>query len=101
MMKILGRNNSVNVIKVLWCATELGLEFERTDVGGAFGGNDQPEYLEKNPMGRVPTVEVDGHILWESQAIVRYLAAKHQSRVGRLELVGRGTGYSNQRRPRR
>ena len=38
MMKILGRNNSVNVIKVLWCATELGLEFERTDVGGAFGG---------------------------------------------------------------
>ncbi len=77
MMKVLGRNNSVNVIKILWCATELGLEFERTDIGGSFGGNDQADYLAKNPMGRVPTVEVDGNILWESQAIVRYLAAKY------------------------
>ena len=77
MFKILGRNNSVNVIKVLWCAAELGLDFDRTDIGGAFGGNDQPEYLAKNPMGRVPTVEDGDLILWESQAIVRYLAATH------------------------
>lgn len=77
MLKVLGRNNSVNVIKVLWCAAELGLDFIRTDIGGAFGGNDQPEYLAKNPMGRVPTVEDGDLILWESQAIVRYLAATH------------------------
>ena len=77
MLKIWGRNNSVNVIKVLWCAAELGLDFDRTDIGGAFGGNDQPEYLAKNPMGRVPTVEDGDLILWESQAIVRYLAATH------------------------
>ncbi len=77
MLKILGRNNSVNVIKVLWCAAELGLDFDRTNIGGAFGGNDQPEYLAKNPMGRVPTVEDGDLILWESQAIVRYLAATH------------------------
>lgn len=77
MLKILGRDNSINVIKVLWCAAELGLEFEREDIGGAFGGNDQPAYLAKNPMGRVPTIEDDGLILWESQTIVRYLAAKH------------------------
>ena len=77
MLKILGRNNSVNVIKVLWCAAELGLNFDRTDIGGAFGGNDQPEYLAKNPMGRVPTVEDGDLVLWESQAIVRYLAATH------------------------
>jgi glutathione S-transferase len=77
MLKILGRKNSVNVIKVLWCASELGLEYDRTDIGGAFGGNDQPEYLAKNPMGRVPTIEDDGLVLWESQTIVRYLAAKH------------------------
>lgn len=69
IMRILGRNNSVNVIKVLWCAAELGLEFERDDIGGAFGGNDEPEYLAKNPMGRVPTVEVNGHIMWESHVI--------------------------------
>ena len=49
-MRILGRNNSVNVIKVLWCAAELGLDVDRIDIGGAFGGNDQPEYLAKNPM---------------------------------------------------
>ena len=77
MLKILGRNNSVNVIKVLWCTAELSLDFDRTDIGGAFGGNDQPEYLAKNPMGRVPTVEDGDLILWESQAIVRYLAATH------------------------
>ena len=77
MLKIWGRNNSVNVIKVLWCAAELGLDFVRTDIGCAFGGNDQPEYLAKNPMGRVPTVEDGDLVLWESQAIVRYLAAPH------------------------
>lgn len=77
MLKILGRNNSINVIKVLWCAAELGLKFERLDIGGAFGGNDQPDYRAKNPMGRVPTIEDDGLILWESQSIVRYLAARH------------------------
>ena len=77
MLKIWGRNNSVNVIKVLWCAAELGLDFDRADIGGAFGGNDQPEYLAKNPMGRVPTVEDGDLVLWESQAIVRYLAATH------------------------
>ena len=34
MLKIWGRNNSVNVIKVLWCAAELGLDFDRADIGG-------------------------------------------------------------------
>ena len=88
MLRILGRNNSINVIKVLWCAAELGLDFERVDVGGAFGGNDKADYLAKNPMGRVPTIEDDGLILWESQTIVRYLAAKHG--VGTLWLSDHG-----------
>ena len=77
MLRILGRKNSINVIKVLWCAAELGLDFERVDVGGAFGGNDQPDYLAKNPMGRVPTIEDGDVVLWESHTIVRYLAEKH------------------------
>ncbi len=88
MLKILGRNNSVNVIKALWCATELGLEFERVDIGGAFGGNDQPEYLAKNPMGRVPTIEDGDLVLWESHSIVRYLAATYG--VGSLWLEDAG-----------
>jgi glutathione S-transferase len=77
MLKIWGRANSINVQKVLWCADELGLEYQRIDIGGAFGGNDQPAYLRLNPNGRVPTIEDDGFVLWESNSIVRYLAAKH------------------------
>ena len=77
MLKIWGRANSINVQKVLWCADELGLEYQRVDIGGAFGGNDQPSYLRLNPNGRVPTIEDDGFVLWESNSIVRYLAAKY------------------------
>ena len=79
MLKIWGRANSINVQKVLWCATELGLEFERTDVGGPFGGTDTPEYLTMNPMGLIPTIDDEGFILWESHSCVRYLAAKHDA----------------------
>jgi len=82
MLKILGRANSVNVMKVLWVADEMGLAYERSDVGGAFGGNDQPWYRAMNPNGVVPTIDDDGYVLWESNSIVRYLAAKHAA--GRL-----------------
>ncbi len=76
-MKIWGRANSLNVQKVLWCAEELGLAYDRVDVGGAFGGNREPAYLAMNPNGLVPTVETNGLVLWESNSIVRYLAARH------------------------
>ena len=77
MLKIMGRDTSSNVQKVLWVCGELGLPFEREDIGGPFGGNDQPEYLALNPNGRVPTIIDDGYVLWESNSCVRYLAAKH------------------------
>lgn len=77
MLKILGRTTSSNVQKVLWLCDEVGIDYERTDIGGPFGGNDQPEYLAMNPNGRVPTVIDGDFILWESNAIVRYLAAKY------------------------
>jgi glutathione S-transferase len=77
MLKIWGRANSVNVKKVLWCCEELGLEFERVDAGMQFGVVNTPEYRRLNPNGLVPTIEDDGFVLWESHAIVRYLAAKH------------------------
>lgn len=77
MVRIWGRVSSVNVQKVVWCADEIGLAYERIDVGGKFGGNDSPEYLAMNPNGLVPVIDDAGFVLYESNAIVRYLAAKH------------------------
>lgn len=77
MIKLLGRANSINVQKAHWCLEELGVPYTRLDIGGAFGGNTTPEYLAKNPNGRVPVLEEDGFVLWESNVIVRYLSAKH------------------------
>src|SRR6476660_233261 len=77
MIKIWGRNTSVNVQKVMWALGELGVPHERIDVGGSFGKNKEPAYLAMNPNGLVPTLEEDGFLLWESNSIVRYLASKY------------------------
>ena len=77
MLRIFGRISSINVQKVVWCAHELGLPFERTDIGGAFGGTDTPAYRAMNPNGLVPVIDDDGFVMWESNAIVRYLVAGH------------------------
>jgi len=80
MLRVWGRLSSVNVQKVVWCADELGLEYERLDVGGTFGGTKTPDYLAKNPNSLVPVLEEeDGWTMHESNAIVRYLAAKHSA----------------------
>jgi glutathione S-transferase len=78
MIHILGRDDSINVRKVLWCCEELGLAFEREDFGGPFGRTDTPEYLSLNPNGLVPTVLDDDVAVWESNTILRYLAAKYE-----------------------
>ncbi len=82
MLKLWGRTNSVNVKKALWCLGELGLPYERLDAGMQFGVVNTPEYRKMNPNGRVPTIEDDGFVLWESHTIVRYLCAKHS--MGKL-----------------
>lgn len=79
MLKVWGRKNSSNVRKVLWCIEELALEYERAEAGGAFGVVDSPEYRALNPNGRVPMLEDDGFVLWESNVIVRYLSAEYGS----------------------
>ena len=76
-LRIWGRLNSINVQKVVWTARELALPYERIDAGGAFGGNRTPEYLRMNPNGKIPVIDDDGFVLWESNAIVRYLSARH------------------------
>jgi glutathione S-transferase len=78
MLRIWGRNTSSNVQKAMWAIGELQLPCERIDVGGPYGKNREAEYLAINPNGLVPTLEEeDGYTLWESNSIVRYLAAKH------------------------
>ena len=75
MLTIWGRLNSHNVKKVAWAAQEIGLEHRRIDIGGKFGFTD--EYLALNPNRLIPTIDDAGFILWESNAILRYLVAAH------------------------
>ncbi|MEM6467281.1 MAG: glutathione S-transferase family protein [Pseudomonadota bacterium] len=75
MLEVFGRVTSSNVQTVMWLVGELGLAHTRHDVGGSFGGTQTPEYLAMNPMGRVPVLRDEHVTLFESQAILRYLAA--------------------------
>lgn len=77
MLTLWGRKNSINVQKVLWTLAELGLEWERIDAGGAYGRTDEPAFAALNPNRKVPVL-VDGPtVLWESNTILRYLAAAY------------------------
>jgi glutathione S-transferase len=90
MLKVWGRNTSSNVQKVMWAIGDLGLAHERVDIGGSFGRNKEPTYLAMNPNGLVPTLEDGDLTIWESNTIVRYLAARYGA--GTLEppdLAGR------------
>ncbi|MGM3387755.1 glutathione S-transferase [Stutzerimonas stutzeri] len=77
MLKLWGRANSTNVKKALWCIEELGIPYTRIDAGGSFGVVGDADYLAKNPNRLVPCLEDDELVLWESNAIVRYLAARY------------------------
>ncbi|MGJ4928493.1 glutathione S-transferase family protein [Bradyrhizobium sp. HKCCYLS2038] len=76
-LTIWGRRNSVNVQKVLWCLDELDIAYERIDAGMQFGRNNEPDYLAMNPNGRIPTLVEGDFVLWESNAIMRYLCLSH------------------------
>jgi len=77
MLKIWGRASSLNVQKAMWTIGELGIVHERLNVGGRFGGLDRPEYLRMNPNAKIPTIDDNGVIIWESNAVVRYLCARY------------------------
>lgn len=77
MIKVQGRITSANVQPVVWCLAELGLDFERLDVGGPFGGNDTKEFLALNPFGLVPVLEDDGQAISEVVTILRYIMRRY------------------------
>jgi len=77
VLKVWGRRNSSNVQKTMWAVGELGIPYERTDIGMEFGGNDTPAYRAINPNGLVPAVQDGDFVLWESNSIIRYLAARY------------------------
>ncbi len=77
MLKLWGRANSTNVKKALWCLEELDVSYTRVDAGGVFGIVGEPAYVAKNPNRLVPCLEDGELVLWESNAIVRYLAAQY------------------------
>lgn len=76
MLTIWGRRNAFNVQKVMWLVGELGLLHEHIPAGGDFGGLDDPAFRARNPHGRVPVIDDGGTVVWESHAILRYLAAR-------------------------
>jgi len=76
MLTIWGRKTSSNVQALMWCVGELGLPYERHDAGHRYGGTDTPAFRAMNPNGTVPVLRNgDGEPLWETGAILRYLAA--------------------------
>ena len=78
-MKLLGRKTSGNVQKVLFLLEELKLPYEREDYGRQFNNTQTPDYLKLNPNAKVPTLVDGGLVIWESNTILRYLAAKAKS----------------------
>jgi 3-hydroxybutyrate dehydrogenase len=77
MLRLWGRNNSVNVQKAIWCLEELKVPYERIDAGMQYGVVNTPQFRKMNPNGLVPVIEDGGAVIWESNAIVRYLGAKY------------------------
>lgn len=77
MIKIWGRTNAFSVQKVLWLIHELDLPYELIPSGGPHGSLGSPEFLLLNPTAKLPVIEDDAQVVWESNTILRYLAARH------------------------
>lgn len=79
MLRVLGRGTSGNVQKVIFLLEELGLSYKREDYGRQFNNTTDAGYLSLNPNGKVPTLIDDDTVVWESNTILRYLAAKNNA----------------------
>lgn len=89
MLTLWGRSTSSNVQKVQWLCGEMGLDVKQIEAGGKYGIIDTPDYLTKNPNGLVPVIEDGELVLWESNAILRYLSGKYNNTFYPLEVNSR------------
>jgi glutathione S-transferase len=79
MLKIYGADLSAPANKVRFVANELGLEYDYIQISIRDGQNRTEEFLKLHPAGKVPVMDDDGFVLFESGAIIKYLAAKNNS----------------------
>lgn len=83
MLQVLGKASSINVRKVLWTCAELDLPYALEEWGSGHRATQVPEFLALNPNAMVPVIRDGDFVLWESNTICRYLAA----RAGRTDLL--------------
>ncbi len=77
MLTVYGRATSSNVQALLWGMEEMGLSYARLDYGEVYGGLDTPKFRALTPHGKIPVLTDGDQTIWETPAILRYLAAKH------------------------
>ena len=77
MLTLYGRGTSDSVQKALWALGETGQCFDHVPQGGSYGGLDGPRFVAMNPHRRVPVLKDGATVVWESDAIIRYIAAKY------------------------
>lgn len=80
IIEVFSRRNASNVLQVMWTLGELGVLYKRHAVGGSFGGTKTTEYLAMNPNAGIPTIRDGTFVLWESNAIVRYLCRRYDQK---------------------
>ena len=80
MLKLYGRNSSINVQNAAWAMGEANLQWDWIDKDGTVGSIDSPEYRKLNPASQIPTLDDDGLLVRQSNTIVRYIAKKYASK---------------------
>jgi glutathione S-transferase len=91
MIKLYGIAFSNNVNKVRYCLNYLGLSYDWAQTNPMQGENKTAEFLSISPTGKIPAIEVDGFKLFESNTIIRYLAATRHSPIYPDDLKKRAT----------
>jgi glutathione S-transferase len=94
MLKLYGQYRS-RAFRVAWLLKESNIPYEHVNVTVNIEGASckDPSYTALNPNARVPTIDDDGFVLWESAAINLYLAEKYRSPLWPADLKGKGRMY--------